>query len=306
MPETLICELPDRALIALSGDAARTFLQGLVTSDMTRATPGQALYAALLTPQGKILFDFFIIEDSAGFLIDCAAVQRDDLARRLTFYKLRANVDIAPLDDGRGVYGVFSNDEGAPGFGSAGSVISRDDIIVLVDPRTERAGLRIVGAAAPVRTYAAGMGAGWTGADAYEAHRTALGLADTARDIGSGVHFPHDCNFDHFNGVDFRKGCYVGQEVVSRMHHKTTIRKRMLPVSISGRADDGPLEITADGKPVGTLLSRAGSHGIALVRTDRVQKAVDEGTGLAAGDAAIMLDDPLWSGGANEDGKESR
>lgn len=302
MSETLICKMPGRALISLSGDETRSFLQGLVTNDMDHVSPARALYTALLTPQGKILFDFFVIGDSTGFLIDCASDRRDDLIKRLTFYKLRAQVDIAPVTDGREIYCVFSQQSGGPAIGDPGTVTTRDDVIGYVDPRSERAGLRIIGTGDQVQTFAATLNAQWSDAETYRGHRIGLGLAGSLEDIGSGAHFPHDCNLDKVNGVDFQKGCYVGQEVVSRMHHKTTIHKRMMPVSIAGdgAGENGPLAMTAGGKPVGTLLSRAAAHGIALVRTDRARAALDAGAALMAGDLVVSLDEPVWESTGDE------
>ncbi|MBM3519388.1 MAG: folate-binding protein YgfZ [Alphaproteobacteria bacterium] len=236
--------LPDRAIFRVAGPDARTFLQGLLTIDVTGLAGGRGAYGALLTPQGKILFDLFILAREEGFLIDCARAQRDELMRKLAFYRLRAKVEIEAAPQ---AVAVFPEEPPQP--------------LRYPDPRLASLGWRALvepGSMAP--------------ASSYGAAQIALGLADSA-DLAPGEFFPHEANMDQFGGVDFGKGCYVGQEVVSRMEHRGTARSRIVPVVLSGAAPARGTAILAGGKQVGTLLSAAGNRALALLRLDRLAEA---------------------------------
>lgn len=253
--------LPGRAVISVRGPEAGHFLHNLLTADIDHLAEGQAAYAALLTPQGKILFDMLVVRQGDGYLIDCAAGQRADLMKRLSMYKLRAKVEIAARDDL--AVGV-SPAEIAGGYR---------------DPRTGDIGWRVIGpAGAP--------------AEGYEAARIAAGLADSAADLGSGEFFPHEANLDQLGGVNFKKGCYVGQEVVSRMEHRGTARSRILPVVIDGAVPARGTDIRAGEKQVGTLLSSAGNRALALVRLDRLAEATAP---LLADGARVTVQKPAWA-----------
>ena len=285
MPNGHYTELSDRAVLRLTGADARSFLQGLVTADVDHLSDSQALYAGLLTPQGKILFDFFLAQRGDDIFIDCAKPQVADLLKRLTFYKLRAAVEIADVSDEQSVVAVWG-DVAEPA--EAGTV-------AYTDPRFARAGLRLLVPAGNADGAGRGLGAEPADEAAYHAHRIALGLADSVRDIGSGEHFPHECNFDQIGGVDFKKGCYVGQEVVSRTEHRGTARKRMVPLHFDGAAPDAGTEITGNGKAVGEVLSTAGTRALGLIRLDRAQSALDADGELSAGDDLVHLDKPEWA-----------
>ena len=263
--------LKARAVAEVSGPEARDFLQSLVTNDIAAMKPGQALWAGLLTPQGKILFDFFVFDTGDdGFILDVSAAQRDALLQRMGMYRLRRDVEIAPRDDLAAVDGEVS---GA--------------VAVFDDPRLADMGARSI-----VRREVAAELADDAGG--HHARRIALGLPDSDADIGSGKLFPHEANFDQLGGVSFTKGCYVGQEVVSRMQHRSTTRNRLLPVTGRG-ALVGGTEIIGAGKRIGEILSTAGERGIALVRLDRADAAIDAGEPLMAGDVAIDLVRPSWA-----------
>ncbi len=237
---------PERAVLSLAGPEAETFLHNLVTADMLGLAEGQARYAALLTPQGKILFDFFVLKTAEGYLLDCAASQREELVKRLTFYRLRAKVTFAERDDLE--VGVAA--EQPPGA------------MAYVDPRSALIGWRII---AEKGTLPSGSG--------YDGARIALGLADTDGDIGSGLLFPHEANFDQCGAVSFSKGCYIGQEVVSRMEHRATARSRILPVGFEGATAPRDAAIKSGDKTIGSVLSSAGSMALALLRLDRLSEA---------------------------------
>lgn len=253
--------LPGRAILAVGGPEAGHFLDNLLTSDIDHLDQGQAAYAALLSPQGKILFDMIVVAQGDGYLLDCAAGQRADLMKRLAMYKLRAKVEIAARDE----LAVGVSPAEVPGS--------------YRDPRSEAIGWRIIGAPEAE-------------AQGYDAARIAAGLADSAADLGSGEFFPHEANLDQLGGVNFKKGCYVGQEVVSRMEHRGTARSRILPVMLEGAAPPKGTEIRSGEKQVGTLLSSSGSRALALIRLDRLAEAAAP---LLADGVALKVRKPAWA-----------
>ncbi len=266
-------ELTDRGVVRVSGEDAASFLQGLLTNDVEALGPGEARYAGLLTPQGKILFDMIVVrvpqDRGSGLLIDCAAVQAADLARRLAFYKLRAKVAIADESAGLGVVAFWGEAQDAP-----------KDAIVYTDPRGPRLGSRAILSRAEAAAF------GTAHLATYEALRIDAVAPKGGVDFAYGDAFPHDVNFDLLNGVDFKKGCYVGQEVVSRMMHRGTGRKRVARVVLAAEAP-APGTPVVDGElPVGTLGSSSGREALALLRLDRVEEAKAAGRTLSAAGAA--------------------
>ncbi len=271
--------LKSRGVIEVSGEEARDFLQSLVTNDVKALGGGEAQWAGLLTPQGKILFDFIIV--AAGddrYLLDAPAARRDALLRRLMMYRLRRAVEIAPRDE---LAVVVDMAGGEPGGGL------REVVAAFPDPRLDELGWRAIVA----REAADGLSADES---RWHDRRIALGVPDSDMDIGSGELFPHEADFDKLGGVSFTKGCYVGQEVVSRMQHRATVRKRLLPVE-----GDGPLrggaEIGGAGKRVGKVFSTSGNRGMALIRMDRAGQALSAGEALEAGGATLRLVRPPWA-----------
>ncbi|MDQ4060015.1 MAG: folate-binding protein, partial [Pseudomonadota bacterium] len=216
--------LPDRGVVRIQGAEARSLLQGLVTTDMDEVRPGRARHAALLTPQGKILFDFLVIEaETDSFLLDVAQDKAAELARRLLFYRLRAKVDIAEATDLR-VAAVWDGAaEDAPG-------------VLVPDPRLPALGARLIGPENETRRWLASGAVAAADAAQYHAHRIALGVPEGGKDYAFGDPFPHEADLDQLGGVDFDKGCFVGQEVVSRMEHRGTARRRIVPVRLDGPA----------------------------------------------------------------------
>lgn len=256
---------PERSVLRIDGLEAEHFLHNLLTADIEGLKAGQATYAALLTPQGKMLFDFFVVRDGDGYMVDCATSQKADLIKRIGFYRLRAKVTIADLTDRE--VGVSPE---KPATGLAFS-----------DPRDAAMGWRVIAAAG---TLPQGSG--------YDAARIRLGLADTDADLGSGEFFPHEANLDQLGAVSFEKGCYVGQEVVSRMEHRATARSRILPVHLDGAAPPRGSEIVSGDKIVGTLLSSRGQDALALIRLDRL--AETQAPLLTAGVGTQVLK-PRWA-----------
>jgi folate-binding protein YgfZ len=237
-----------------------------------------------LTPQGKIIVDFLITEAPAGhgggFLIDCPKPLAQGLADKLKFYKLRAKVTVENLSDSLGVLAAWG---GAP---------AAQPDLAFTDPRDERLGLRILVPAELAGKLADLLGAELVDASAYEAHRIANGVPRGGLDFMYGDAFPHETNMDRLSGVDFDKGCYVGQEVVSRMQHRGTARTRSVKVLLDGPSPEAGTTILAGDKPVGTIGSTADGKGVALVRIDRVTDALDANLPLTAGGLGIRLAEP--------------
>ena len=276
--------LPDRGVVKVSGDGARNFLNGLVTADVTEIKPGLGRFGALLTPQGKIIVDFLITEAPAGhgdgFLFDCPRALAQTLADKLAFYKLRAKVKVENLSDGFGVMAAWD-----------GELAVKPDL-TFADPRDPALGWRILAPEELKQKVADLIGADLVDSDAYEVHRIALGVPRGGLDFAYGDAFPHETNMDRLNGIDFDKGCYVGQEVVSRMQHRGTARTRTVKVLLDGPRPETGVSILAGDKVVGTMGSTAGTAGLALIRTDRAADALAAGLSLTAGGLAIRVADP--------------
>ncbi|TAX71320.1 folate-binding protein [Rhizobium leguminosarum] len=273
--------LKDRSLLFVSGAEAQSFLQNLITTDIAALEADEARPGALLTPQGKILFDFMIWRDGEGYTIETDAGQRDGLLKRLTMYKLRAAVALAPSTE-EGVTVSWGEDAD----GAWGSQSARDSQGVR-DSRFDKAGVTLIRR----------PGKHGDGAEAlYDALRISHGVVTSGSDFALQDAFPHDVLMDFNGGLSFRKGCYVGQEVVSRMQHRGTARRRVVTVSAATVLPETGTEITAGGKPVGTLGSVEGGNGLAIVRIDRAGAAMAAGTPLLAGDTPVTLVLPAWSG----------
>lgn len=276
--------LPDRGVVKVAGEDARNFLNGLITTDVDRLKPGLGRFGALLTPQGKIIVDFLITEAPAGhgggFLIDCPKALADTLATKLKFYKLRAKVTVDNLS---GDLGVLAAWDGQP---------AAQPDLAFADPRNGALGYRILIPEDLKQKLSDLIGAELVDAAEYETHRIALGVPRGGLDFMYSDAFPHETNMDRLAGVDFDKGCYVGQEVVSRMQHRGTARTRSVKVLLDGPSPEIGATILAGDKPVGTIGSTAGGKGIALVRIDRVADALDAGQPLTAGGLAMTLAEP--------------
>src|SRR3984957_4085322 len=281
--------LPDRGVVKINGETAGDFLNNLITTDTTRLQPGLARFGALLTPQGKIMVDFLITEAPAGhgggFLIDCPKVLAQTLADKLGFYRLRAKVEIENLSDSH-----LSNGLGVLAAWDGDAALKPD--LTFTDPRNARLGLRILVPAELAPKAADLIGAEMVDSSAYEAHRIASGVPRGGLDFIYGDAFPHETNMDRLNGVDFEKGCYIGQEVVSRMQHRGTARTRTVRLLLDGPAPEAGSTILAGDKSVGTMGSAADHHGLALIRIDRTSEALEAGTPLTAGGLAIRIADP--------------
>ena len=276
--------LPDRGVVKVGGADARNFLNGLVTTDVTLLQPGLGRFGALLTPQGKITVDFLITEapsgHGGGFLIDCPQALAQSLADKLGFYKLRAKVTVENLSDSLGVLAAW---DGEPAM--------KPDL-AFADPRNPNWDGASSSPAELAQKAANLIGAEFCDSAAYEAHRIACGVPRGGLDFMYGDAFPHETNMDRLHGVDFDKGCYVGQEVVSRMQHRGTARTRTVRVVVDGFAPEAGTAIAAGDKPVGTMGSSAEGKGLALVRIDRAADALEAGVPLMSGGITLQLADP--------------
>ena len=270
--------LSDRGVVSVSGEDATAFLDNLITNDMDLLKTQAALFAGLLSPQGKILFEFFVIkhdviEHGGGYLLETRRDKAADLVKRLTMYKLRAKVTINDLTANYAVAAAW-----------AGAAPVAPLSISFPDPRHGDLGARVL--MAP--TMAAKLDADLEPESRYHAHRIALGIAEGGRDYTLGDTFPHEANFDLVGGVSFTKGCYVGQEVVSRMQNKSVVRKRV--VRVSGAALVSGAEVKLGDAVIGTLGSVDGQGGLALMRLDRAVEAADQGLTMTAGGPPITID----------------
>lgn len=261
-----ITELKDRAVLRVEGTDATHFLQNLVTCDVEGLSAGEATFGALLTPQGKILFDFFILRTDAAYLLDTSAARADDLLKRLTFYRLRADVKIEPA----GLVVTVGWDAQAPSDAFA-------------DPRLPELGWRALKG-----EVADGDAAQW------HARRIALGVPELLADFEPETTFPHEALMDQFasGGVAFTKGCYVGQEVVSRMQHRGTARSRYVKVAGSSTLPARGADLTAADRKIGAMGGSQGADGLALVRLDRAARAIAEGVQIEAGSIPVALSLP--------------
>ncbi len=268
--------LSDRSVLVISGPQAASFLQGLITNDIGRLESESAIYAALLTPQGKILFDFIVARGGDDhFHIDCSATQRDALVKRLTLYRLRAKVEIAeaPL-----AVAAAWGEEVLPAL--------PDEAMVFTDPRHPKLGHRIIARAEILNSHFA------VADDSYRAHQLELGIPDSA-DLPPDTIFPLDAGFEELSGVSFDKGCYVGQEVTSRMKHRASARKRFLIVETDKVYPQGT-SVEAGGREVGKLGTHAGGLALALLRLDRVSDADQKNVPITIAGNNVILRKPDW------------
>jgi tRNA-modifying protein YgfZ len=276
--------LPDRGVVKVSGSDARDFLNGLVTTDMTLLRPSFGRFGALLTPQGKIIVDFLITEvpsgHGGGFLIDCPRALAQGLADKLGFYRLRAKVQVENLSESLGVLAAWDGD------------LTVKPDLTFADPRHAALGWRILVPEELAQKAADLVGAELVDSIAYDAHRIVSGVPRGGLDFIYGDAFPHETNMDRLHGVDFDKGCYVGQEVVSRMQHRGTARTRTVRVVLDGPAPAPGEVILAGDKSLGTMGSSADGAGLALIRIDRAADALDAGTPLTSGGLGIRIADP--------------
>jgi folate-binding protein YgfZ len=287
MPLAKMALLPDRGVVRVVGCDAEKFLNGSITADLNLLAKQAAVHSALLTTQGKMMFEFFALKAPDGaFLLETTRHLADDLVKRFKMFVLRSKVEIENVS---GAWEVAACWGGAPA--------ASDKRIVYADPRLPELGSRLIAANPP--GFAADPGdvegeAEWVSTDAYHAHRIALGVPEAGKDFPIGDTYPHEADFDQLNGVSFAKGCFVGQEIVARMKHKGTVRKRVVPVEAEAPLRSGAPIMVGEAE-IGTVGSVAGTRGLALVRLDRAAEASAKGQAILADGVAISLRKPRWA-----------
>ncbi|MEG3618864.1 folate-binding protein [Magnetovibrio sp. PR-2] len=285
MSDKTYIHLPARGLIKVSGPDARDFLQGLVSQDMQRVTGEQAVYSAFLSPQGKFLFDFFAFEMDGAVFLDVEAERRSDFFKRLSMYKLRSDVELTDETETFDVYGVLDSQ----GFAERGQAKGLDGGVIYADPRLLNMGCRaVLSKGATAALEALGLSAG--DMDSFEAVRIGLGLADGSRDMTVDRALLLENGFEELDGVDFGKGCFMGQELTARTRYRGLVKKRLLPVTIDGPVPEPGTAFELDGKAAGEMKSTLGNQGLAVVRLDQLS----DGVSFTTGDATITPTVPDW------------
>ena len=285
MSDGFLTPLPSRGAVSVTGPDAETFLQGLLSNDVRRAAPGAAVWAALLTPQGKFLFDMFVVRTAEGFLLETHRAWAGPLAAKLRFYKLRAKVEIADASENWQVFAAWGPN--AEGLNAAGPNAAAHGF---PDPRLAALGYRalVPAGAAPPPGVAAATEAAW------HLHRLSLGVPDSVTDVPQEQAFLMDSGFDELHGIDFRKGCYVGQELTARMKHRGTAKKRLLPVQFDGDTPPSGTPISDGDTEIGTVMGGLGARAMASIRLDRMAEAEAAGRPLTAQGRALTVERPGW------------
>ncbi|MEQ8709368.1 MAG: folate-binding protein [Rhodospirillales bacterium] len=283
MSEIKLVSLPDRGVLRIDGEDRVAFLQGLVSNDVSRVAADRAIYAALLTPQGKFLHDFFIAALGDSLLIECEGDRRDDLFRRLRMYRLRSKVELTDVTGELTVHVAFG--DGAAGLAGsspvAGQASPDGDGIRFIDPRLADAGLRWILPAGAVPDTGNQSVTDAT-ADDYDRWRLSLGLPDGSRDMLVEKATLLESGFEALNGVDFDKGCYMGQELTARTKYRGLVKKRLMRVQIDGDLPEPGTPVMAGDREVGEIRSGRGDLAMALLRLDAL-----EASEMTAGDVRI-------------------
>jgi folate-binding protein YgfZ len=297
MADASFALLDDRGILAVSGPDRRPFLQGLVSNDVDKVCPTASRYAALLTAQGKYLHDFMMVEAGESIWLDAEAARLGDLKRRLSMYRLRARVSLDERSD-LAVAAIFGAGEaailGLPSEPGAARPLGSG--VAFVDPRLASLGARAILPRENARAVLADAGIAETGFDIYDRLRLSLGIPDGSRDLVLEKSILLESGFDELNGVDWQKGCYIGQELTARTKYRGLVKKRLTPVRIEGPAPPSGAAVTADGREIGEMRSSRGGLGLALLRIEPVR----EGKILAAGESILVPVRPAWMRLENE------
>jgi hypothetical protein len=288
--------LPERGVIALHGADRVAFLQGLISRDLEQITVDRAGYGALLTPQGKFLFDFMVLRTADALLLDAERARLPDLLRRLTMYRLRAKVD---LEDASGRYAVAAvlGDDVARRFeleGRPGACRPLGEGFVFIDPRLTRLGVRALLPPATLGPTLQALGFVPIEPEAYERVRITAGVPDGSRDLLTERSTLLESGFEELNGVDFAKGCFVGQELTARMKYRGLVRKRLLPVVLKGPRPEPGTIVRLGEREAGEMRSSIDGRGLALLRLDRIAEADQAGAPLSAGATEVVPVKPDW------------
>ena len=287
------CILNNRAVLAISGDDRISFLQGLVSNDVERVSPTQAIWAAFLTPPGKFLHEFMIVDHGERILLDCEAGRREDLLTRLKRFRLRSKVEIT-ADDTLSISVAWGNTASSmlslPE--QPGGATQTETGVIYRDPRLKIAGARCIAATETMKKVFGHAGFAKAAASAYDAHRIQHGLPDGSRDLEVDKALLLENGFEELGGVDFQKGCYIGQELTARTRYRALIKKRLIPVKMDGDAPTPGTLLSVDGKEAGEMKTSAGGYGLALVRLAQ-WRASAEGT-LSSGGTILKPEPAPW------------
>ncbi len=279
--------LDDRSILFISGKDTYSFLQGLITNNVPTYDPvlqANAKFSALLTPQGKILFDFFLITTEGGYLIDVSSQLAEELLTKLLFYRLRADVQIRDISESMKIVAVWD-----------GKADLRSSGLCFEDPRFAPLGQRLVLTQNEFEEYKSDTSDVQQSGSDYRRYRISFGIPELGQDLAPGSTFPHDMCLDLLNGVDFNKGCFVGQEVVSRMRHRGTARKRIVLVRAQTPLDKSQPDIMSENRVLGTVISINDTDGTGIVRLDRVREALERKAPIYCGPVELQLRPPSWS-----------
>ncbi|MDA0241420.1 MAG: folate-binding protein [Proteobacteria bacterium] len=295
MTEARYLVLDDRAAVRFSGEDARPFLQGLISNDVEKIAENRSIYAAFLTAQGKFLYDFFLSAFDNALYMDCEASRADEFIKRLTLYRLRSKVEIERLDD-MSVVVAFGDDvlSALNLTGEAGAARPIAGGVIYTDPRIASIGARAIMPRSELSKFeSTGISAGTF--EEYEAHRLTLGLPDGSRDMVVEKAILLESGFDELHGVDWDKGCYLGQELTARTKYRGLVKKRLMPITIEGVTPAPGTQILLDGKDAGEVRSASEGRGIALIRLDAFETVNASGISLEAGSAKIKPHKPEWA-----------
>ncbi len=288
--------LEARSVLTLRGPDARPFLQGLISNDVARVSPDRAIYAALLTPQGKYLFDFVVAQQGDALLLDAERARLDQLLKQLLMYRLRSKVEIEDASEHLAVAALLG--DGAPARldlpDEPGACRTLESGIALVDPRLTRLGVRILLPPETIDQALAALGLARFEPAAYEQARLALGVPDGSRDMVVERSTLLESGFEELRGVDFAKGCFVGQELTARMHYRGLVRKRLLPVVLKGPRPEPGTIVRLGEREAGEMRSSIDGQGLALLRLDRIAEAEQAGIALYADATEVLPAKPDW------------
>ena len=282
MPVPAYTLLPHRGVVAVGGPDRVEFLQGLISNDTTKVAADSAVWAALLTPQGRFLNEMFVVDGGDVLLLETERDRAAALTRKLGLYKLRSRITVEDRSAGLEVAAVFGP--------AADSLLPVGDAVGFADPRLPALGVRLLAPAGQAATLLAARDIAAAPLEAYDAHRLALGIPDGSRDLVVEKALLLENGFDELHGVDWQKGCYMGQELTARTKYRALIKKRLFPVRVEGVLPPPGTAVSREGQEVGELRSGSGDRALALLQTE----AARAGEVLSAGGARVIPEIPDW------------
>ncbi len=296
MNDTYYTALTDRGILSVSGADSLTFLQGIVTNDIEKVAANCAIYAAILTPQGKYLHDFFVVKFGDSFLLDCPANQFGELTKRLKMYRLRAKVDIEDRSDDFTIFAITGpNTSNFAGLTeNPGNATDYGDGIAFVDPRLVELGLRTIQPAAIGIEFMKDAGLSAGNLKAYKASQYSLGVPDGENSEMLKQTFPLEIGFDELNAISFDKGCYVGQEVTTRMKIRKLVKKRLVPVTFAGKAPAPGSTVQIQDKAAGQIFAGNNENGLAMIRLETLDQALKADSEFTSEETALRATRPAW------------